>query len=276
MRRRCGLREDVRRLQGAAERARAHRRRSGAARLRLRAVADRQRRRVGRQRAAGVGLPVHLPRERHRACPRVDGARVGGGARRHARRRARAAGRGGRRMSSRFEKTGSETVYEGGFFTVRKDAFRHEDGEDVSRDVVSHPGAVGIVVLDGEDLWFVRQPREAVGVPDMLELPAGKLDEGGEEPLGTAKRELAEEIGKQAQEWEELGSFYTSVGFTNEEVFLFLATGISDVDERPAVEEDERIDVDVRPVSELDAILAETKDSKTLIGLMMLRERLRG
>ena len=50
-------------------------------------------------------------------------------------------------------------MYEGGFFTVRKDAFRHEDGEEVSRDIVSHPGAVGIVVLDGEDLWFVRQPR---------------------------------------------------------------------------------------------------------------------
>ncbi|MFL5853102.1 MAG: NUDIX hydrolase, partial [Solirubrobacteraceae bacterium] len=75
--------------------------------------------------------------------------------------------------------------------------------------------------------------------------------------------------------WESLGSFYTSVGFTDEEVHLYLATGISDVDERPEVEEDERIDVEVRPVSELDAILGETKDSKTLIALMMLRERLR-
>ena len=72
--------------------------------------------------------------------------------------------------------------------------------------------------------------------PDLLELPAGKLDEEGESPLDTAKRELAEEIGKQAADWEPLGSFYTSPGFTDEEVHLFLATGISDVDERPEVD----------------------------------------
>jgi 8-oxo-dGTP pyrophosphatase MutT (NUDIX family) len=178
-------------------------------------------------------------------------------------------------MSSRFEPTGGETRYEGKLVTVRSETFRHEDGEEVTREIVRHQGAVGVVAHDGERIYLVRQPREAVGSPDLLELPAGKLDEEGEDPLATAKRELAEEIGKQAEEWEALGSFYTSVGFTDEEVHLFLATGISDVDERPAVEEDERIDVDVRPVGELDAILAETKDSKTLIGLMMLRERLR-
>jgi len=178
-------------------------------------------------------------------------------------------------VSSRFEPTASETVYEGGFFTVLRARFRHEDGDEVEREIVTHPGAVGIVVLDGDDLWLVRQPREAVGSPDLLELPAGKLDEEGESPLETAKRELAEEIGKQASGWEPLGSFYTSPGFTDEEVHLFLATGISDVEERPAVEHDERIDVEVRPLADLDAILAETKDSKTLIGLSRLRDRLR-
>ena len=177
-------------------------------------------------------------------------------------------------MSSRFEKTGFRDRYEGGFFTVRKDAFRHEDGEEVSRDIVSHPGAVGIVVLDGEDLWFVRQPREALGSPDFLEIPAGKLDEEGESPLDTGKRELAEEIGKRAEHWESLGSFYTSPGFTDEQVYLFLATGISDVDVRPQVDHDERIDVEVRPLTDLDQILAETQDSKTLIALYRLRERL--
>ena len=179
-----------------------------------------------------------------------------------------------RRVSSRFEKTASEPVCEGGFIGIRRDTFRHEDGADVEREIVAHPGAAGVVVLDGDRLWLVRQPREAVGEPDLLELPAGKLDEEGESPLETAKRELAEEIGKQAAHWEPLGSFFTSPGFADEEVHLFLATGISDVDERPAVHEDERIDVEVRPVSELDAILAETKDSKTLIGLHRLRARL--
>jgi 8-oxo-dGTP pyrophosphatase MutT (NUDIX family) len=179
-------------------------------------------------------------------------------------------------MSSRFERVASETIYDGSFFTVRRDRFRHEDGEVAQRDIVEHPGAVGVVVLDGDRLWLVRQPREAVGVPDLLEIPAGKLDEPGEDPLATAKRELAEEIGKQAADWEPMGSFYTSPGFAGEEVHLFMATGISDVDERPEVEENERIDVEVRPLSELDAILAETKDSKTLIALLKLKLRLAG
>jgi len=177
-------------------------------------------------------------------------------------------------MSSRFERIASETLCEGRFIAVRRDTFRHEDGGVVEREMVTHPGAVGIVVLDGEQLWFVRQPREAIGSPDLLELPAGKLDHEGESPLDTAKRELAEEIGKQAEHWEPLGSFYTSPGFTDEEVHLFLATGISDVDVRPEVTEDERIDVEVRPLADLDAVLAETKDSKTLIGLSALRARL--
>ena len=120
----------------------------------------------------------------------------------------------------------------------------------------------------------MRQPREPIGVPDLLELPAGKLDEEGESPLETAKRELAEEIGKQAEHWEDLGSFFTSPGFASEEVFLFLATGVSDAGEVPEVEENERIDVETRPVGDLDAILAETKDAKTLIGLFKLRARL--
>ena len=177
-------------------------------------------------------------------------------------------------MSSRFERVGGDTVYDGGFFSVEKAKFRHEDGEEVEREVVAHTGAVGIVVLDGEQLWFVRQPREAVGVPDLLEIPAGKLDEEGEDPLATAKRELAEEIGKQASGWEPLGRFFTSPGFTDEEVHLYLATGISDVDERPEVAEDERIDVESHPLAQLDVLIDEARDSKTLIGLLELRRRL--
>jgi ADP-ribose pyrophosphatase len=177
-------------------------------------------------------------------------------------------------MSSRFEQVGSETIHEGAFITLSKGTFRHDDGDEVERDIVHHPGAVGVVVLDGDRLWFVRQPREAVGIPDMLELPAGKLDEEGDDPLETARRELAEEIGKRAEHWEDLGSFYTSVGFTDEQVHLFLATGIGDVDERPTVEENERIDVETRPLTDLDDLIAEAKDAKTLIGLLKLKLRL--
>ena len=179
-------------------------------------------------------------------------------------------------MSSNFERIGSETVYEGKFIDVVRGTFRHEDGEVVTRELVSHPGAVGIVVLDDdENLWFVRQPREPIGIPDLLEIPAGKLDVEGEDPVEAARRELAEEIGKQAAHWDSLGAFYTSAGFADEIIHLFLATGISDVDERPAVDEDERIDIELRPLSDLDAVLAETTDSKTLIALYRLKDRLR-
>jgi 8-oxo-dGTP pyrophosphatase MutT (NUDIX family) len=174
-------------------------------------------------------------------------------------------------VSSRFERTGAETRYEGKIFTVSEEKFRHEDGEEATREIVRHTGAVGVVCHDGESLWLVRQPREAVGVPDLLELPAGKLDVEGEQPLETAKRELAEEIGKAATEWEHLHTFYTSPGFTDEVCHVFLATGLSDASAE--ADAHERIHIEVRPLAELDAIIDEVEDSKTLIGLLELRRR---
>jgi 8-oxo-dGTP pyrophosphatase MutT (NUDIX family) len=174
-------------------------------------------------------------------------------------------------VSSRFERTRQEPRYEGKIFQVYEETFRHEDGEESTREIVRHQGAVGVVCHDGESLWLVRQPREAVGAPDLLELPAGKLDVEGEEPLETAKRELAEEIGKAAAEWEHLHTFYTSPGFTDEVCHVFLATGLSDASAE--TDEHERIDIEVRPLAELDAIIDEVEDSKTLIGLLELRRR---
>jgi 8-oxo-dGTP pyrophosphatase MutT (NUDIX family) len=176
-------------------------------------------------------------------------------------------------MSSRFERTATEVLHEGRILTLREDTFRHEDGEEVKRELVAHPGAVAVVAHDGTDLWLVRQPREPIGVPDLLELPAGKLDEEGEDPLETGKRELAEEIGKAAEHWEHLKTYYSSAGFTDEEVHVFLATGLSDV-EQPEVEEDERIEIVTRPLAGLDELIDEVTDAKTLIGLLELRRRL--
>ena len=176
-------------------------------------------------------------------------------------------------MSSRFERVGGETKYEGKVFSVHQETFRYEDGEEATRDIVRHQGAVGVVAHDGERIYLVRQPREAVGAPDLLELPAGKLDVEGEEPLETAKRELAEEIGKAAEHWEHLHSFYTSPGFTDEECHVYLATGLSDAEAE--TDEHERIDIETRPLAELDALIVEVRDSKTLIGLLELRRRAR-
>ncbi len=101
-----------------------------------------------------------------------------------------------------FRRTGGEEAWSGRIISVRSDRFVHDDdGEEVEREYVVHPGAVAIVAHDGEHLYLVRQPREAVGEQALLEVPAGKLDAEGEEPLDTAKRELIEEIGKGAREW---------------------------------------------------------------------------
>jgi 8-oxo-dGTP pyrophosphatase MutT (NUDIX family) len=168
-----------------------------------------------------------------------------------------------------FERVSGETVWEGKITTVRVERFRYDDGEEAEREIVAHPGAVGVVAHDGERVYLVRQPREAVGVQALLEVPAGKLDEEGEDALGTAKRELAEEIGKGAETWEHLTTFWSSPGFAAEEVHLYLATDL--YDEGAEAEEEERIQVVTYPLDRLDDAIAECQDSKSLVGLLWLR-----
>src|ERR687889_803624 len=172
-------------------------------------------------------------------------------------------------MSSRFEQTDSRTIYEGKIITVCMETYRHEDGEEVEREIAHHPGAVGIVAHDGETLYLVRQPREPVGEEALLELPAGKLDEEGESPLDTAQRELAEEIGKGARTWQHLTSFYTSPGFADEECHLFMATDL--FDQEAETDENERIEIVEVPLDRLDHVIRDCRDSKTPVGLLWLR-----
>ena len=170
-----------------------------------------------------------------------------------------------------FERLGGETVFDGKLFQVRVERFLYPDDEEVTREIVHHGGAVGVVAHDDLHVWLVRQPREAVGVPDLLEIPAGRLDVAGETPLATGQRELAEEIGKSARTWEELGSYYSSPGFTDERVHLFLATDLGDASADAA--ENERIEVVPWPLERLDYAIGASLDAKTLIGLMHLRYR---
>jgi 8-oxo-dGTP pyrophosphatase MutT (NUDIX family) len=170
---------------------------------------------------------------------------------------------------SAFEPIGSETTWEGKMFKVGVERFRFDDGEEVSREKVWHPGAVGVIALDDTHVWLTRQPREAIGATASLEIPAGKLDVAGEQPLETAKRELAEEIGKAAAEWQELKVIYTSPGFSDERVWLYLATDLrDDPDSHP--DQGERIEIVPWPLSELDRAIDESEDSKTLIALLWL------
>ena len=172
-----------------------------------------------------------------------------------------------------FERTGGRTVYEGKMANVRVDEFRYEDGSTAEREIVAHPGAVAVVCHDDLHVYLVRQPREAVDEERLLELPAGKLDVEGESPLECAKRELVEEIGKEASDWQELKRFYPSPGFAAEEVHVFLARDLADVPHEPDPEE--RIEIVPWPLSDLDGAIEECQDSKSLIGLLLLRERRR-
>jgi ADP-ribose pyrophosphatase len=168
-----------------------------------------------------------------------------------------------------FERIGSEIAYQGRIATVRVDRFRYDDGEEAEREVVEHPGSVAIVAHDGERLFLVRQPREAVEEPALLEVPAGKLDHEGEDALATAKRELAEEIGKGARSWERLTSLYTSPGFADEECHLYLATDL--FDQSAETDETERIEVVEVPLGELDDVIRECHDAKSLVALLWFR-----
>jgi ADP-ribose pyrophosphatase len=168
------------------------------------------------------------------------------------------------------ERIDSKTVYEGKIATVREDQFRYPDGSVAKREIVGHPGAVAMVAHDDLHLYLVRQPREAVGEEALLELPAGKLDVPGESPLECARRELAEEVGKSASEWRELKRFYTSPGFSEEEVVVYLATDLDDASAE--AEEEERLEVVAWPLAELDAAIAACRDSKSLIGMMLFRD----
>lgn len=169
-----------------------------------------------------------------------------------------------------FERIGSEEVWEGRIAAIRIDEFRYDDGQTAKREIVSHPGAVAVVAHDGKDLYLVRQPREPVGEHSLLELPAGKLDVEGEDPLDTAKRELIEEIGKSAAEWRELKRFYTSPGFADEQVIVYLATDLTDCDPGHP-DESERIESVRAPIADLDRVIAECRDAKSLVGLLLFR-----
>jgi 8-oxo-dGTP pyrophosphatase MutT (NUDIX family) len=171
------------------------------------------------------------------------------------------------------KRVSSKTVYEGKIADVRIDEFLYEDGETATREIVTHDAVVAMLAYDERSVFLVRQPREAVGEPALLEIPAGKLDVEGESPLECAQRELAEEIGKAAADWRELKRFYTSPGFAEEEVTLFEATDLSDAEDAEPIPS-ERIEIVEWPLTDLDGAIEGCQDSKSLIGLLMLRERL--
>jgi 8-oxo-dGTP pyrophosphatase MutT (NUDIX family) len=172
-----------------------------------------------------------------------------------------------------MERIDSRTTHEGKLVSVRIDEFRYPDGETAEREVVAHPGAVAIVAHDDDHLYLVRQPREAVGEDSLLELPAGKLDVEGETPLECAKRELVEEVGLEADRWEELKRIYPSPGFSDEQVHIFVATELTKVEAQPSP--GERIEIVEQPLEEIDDAIEACADAKSLVGLLLFRSQLK-
>jgi 8-oxo-dGTP pyrophosphatase MutT (NUDIX family) len=173
-----------------------------------------------------------------------------------------------------MERIGSRKTHDGKTISVRIDEIRYDDGSTAEREVVEHPGAVAIVAHDERRFFMVRQPREPVEEDSLLELPAGKLDVPGESPIDCAKRELVEEVGLEAAEWRHLKRIYTSPGFADEVVHVFVATGLTQVEPDPG--EGERIEIVEVPLDELDEAIEACVDAKSLVGLLLFREQRQG
>lgn len=155
-----------------------------------------------------------------------------------------------------YEVLSSEVVFRGKVVTVRKDEVAMPGGASAQRDVVAHPGAVGVVAVDDEDrVLMLRQYRHPVG-RYLWELPAGLLDVEGEPASAAAARELGEEAGMQAGRWDVLVDALTSPGMTSEAIRLFLARDVSaQADDGGFTKVDEEADLQVEWVP-LDAAVA--------------------
>jgi 8-oxo-dGDP phosphatase len=153
----------------------------------------------------------------------------------------------------RFEVLSSRTAYTGKMIALRVDEVSMPGGGSAVREVVEHPGAVAVAAIDDERrVVMIHQYRHPVR-RRLWELPAGLLDVSGEDPLVTARRELAEEVGLAAGDWSVLVDVAASPGFTDESVRVYLATGLSVVD-RPGPMIEEEDDLVVRRFPLVEAV----------------------
>ena len=162
----------------------------------------------------------------------------------------------------------SESIYQGKVINVFSDTVRLPDGNTATRDTVRHVGAVAIVALT-DDGKVITELQYRYPVDEIItEIPAGKLESRDEDPLEAAKRELREETGYTAENWKLLGRLYPAVGYSDEVITLFLATGLSRGDTDP--DEDEFISVSEVPLEELAKEILEGKipDAKTQAAVM--------
>ena len=167
----------------------------------------------------------------------------------------------------------TKTVYKGLIVKIRRDVAELQNGAMVPREVVEHPGGVGIVPVTSDNkILMVRQYRYPME-EELLEIPAGKLDDG-EDPLECAIRELSEETGCIAGKLVDLGAIYPSPGFCRETLYLYLALELQSGEMH--LDEGELLSVEAVGIDELmkKIMKNELPDAKSIIGVMKARQYL--
>lgn len=176
----------------------------------------------------------------------------------------------------RFKKLGERPIFQGHVISLGVGEFESPDGHRFERDVVHHPGAVSVVpLLDNGDAVLVRQYRAPLD-RELLEIPAGKRDVEGEDPIVTAQRELGEEVGLRAEHLDLLAEFYNSPGFSDEHSYTYLATGLTEFASAPDGAEERAMQVEHIALADVPDLIAsgELVDAKSIIALLLTRERM--
>jgi 8-oxo-dGTP pyrophosphatase MutT (NUDIX family) len=178
-----------------------------------------------------------------------------------------------------FDVVSTQDIYLGRVVALRADEVAMPGGGSARREVVEHYGAVAVAALDEENrLVLIHQYRHALG-HRLWELPAGLLDEPGETPVEAAGRELAEEVGLAADQWETLVDVAASPGFTDEVVRVFLARDLRDV-HREVAAADEETDLVVQRFAVAEAVrmvlAGEIINASAVAGILAVQAVLAG
>jgi ADP-ribose pyrophosphatase len=180
-------------------------------------------------------------------------------------------------MAPPFRKAGEREIYAGQVISLAVATFEGPDGT-FEREIVHHPGAVSVVpVTDELEVVMVRQFRAAIDA-EVLEIPAGKRDVPGEDPAVTAQRELGEEVGLRAGQLDLLARFHNSIGFSDEQSFVYLGQDLTEVELDLQGIEEQHMVVERVPLERVPHLIASgaLTDAKSIIGLTLARERLAG
>jgi ADP-ribose pyrophosphatase len=170
------------------------------------------------------------------------------------------------------KKLSGDIVYAGKFLEIHKDKVRLPDGKETFREYVHHPGAVAVVALTAEGAVILERQHRYPLRRDFIEIPAGKIDEG-EATLDCAKRELMEETGYAAADWQRLGLIHNAIGYSDESIEIWLA---KELEKREAkLDAGEFLEVFTQPFDEALAMAADGRisDVKTIVGLFWASAR---